>query len=91
MKTSIRLCLIGAIILSFNLLAEAQTPNVLIWDHDNDSHYTDPDDGQLRGSEYGLQQALSANNVTYTTLSFLPSDLSNYDIVFVALGIYCVG
>ena len=68
-----------------------QAQNVLIWDNDNDSHYNDPDNGMLRSCEYGIQQALSANGVSYTTVTTLPNNLSSYDIVFVVLGIYCVG
>lgn len=89
MKTVKQYFLMAVIILSFTALASSQT--VLIWDNDNNSHYSDPETGILVNSEYGLQQALIANHISYTTVSYLPGDLSGYDIVFVELGIYCVG
>jgi hypothetical protein len=91
MKTTISFCFIALLMLMFAIPAGAQTINALIWDNDNASHYTDPDDWQSRGSEYGLQRALQANGVTYTTVTSLPQNLAGYDIVFVELGIYCVG
>jgi len=91
MNIVIKLYLMVMLLLIFAVSAGAQTINALIWDNDNASHYTDPDDYQSRGSEYGLQRALQANGVTYTTLTSLPQNLSAYDIVFVELGIYCVG
>lgn len=89
MKTVIRFFLMAVIILAFTSPVMSQT--VLIWDNDNNSHYSDPETGALVSSEYGLQQALTANNINYTTVTYLPGDLSDYDIVFVELGIYCVG
>jgi len=91
MKTSVKLYLIASLLLVFAIPAGAQTINALIWDNDNASHYTDPDDWQSRGCEYGIQRALQANGVTYTTVTALPQNLADYDIVFVELGIYCVG
>ncbi|MCP4581852.1 MAG: hypothetical protein GY839_09540 [candidate division Zixibacteria bacterium] len=91
MKTFLRICLIAAMMFSFNIIADAQTLIILVWDNDNDSYYTDPGDGQVHGSEYGIQRALQDNFVNYSTVTSLPTDLSSYDIVFVALGIYCVG
>ena len=68
----------------------AQNLSVFIWNNDNSSHYIDPESGQDRACEYGLQQALDANDISYNTSTVLPNNLSNYDIVFVELGIYCV-
>ena len=59
--------------------------NVLVWDNDNASDI----DGI--GTEVFLENALTANNVTHDTYTYLPADLSSFDAIFVALGIYCVG
>jgi len=64
---------------------------VLIWDNDNNSDFIDPEGTGYVGCEYKIQQALTANGITHTTVSTLPADLSEYDVVFVTLGIYCVG
>ncbi len=71
------------------LIVSAQT--VLIWDNDNNSDFLDPEGAGNVGCEYGLQHALTANGITFSTVSALPTDLSGYDVVFVTLGIYCVG
>ncbi|MBN2016769.1 MAG: hypothetical protein JW794_01335 [Candidatus Cloacimonetes bacterium] len=59
--------------------------NVLVWDNDNASDI----DGI--GTQVFLEEALNANNVTYDTYTYLPTDLSPFDAIFVALGIYCLG
>ncbi len=82
-----RLLLVLSAVLLFGGALQAQ--NVLVWDNDNGSDYSDPDNGVTRSCEYGIVQALSANNINYTTLSYLPSYLDNYDIIFVVLGVYC--
>ena len=71
------------------VIVSAQT--VLIWDNDNNSDFIDPEGAGNVGCEYGLQHALTANGITHTTVSALPTDLSGYDVVFITLGIYCVG
>ncbi len=77
------------IFLIFPVFIYAQS--ILIWDNDNNSHFLDPEGAGYVGCEYGIQQALSTNGVSYSTVSNLPGDLSSYDVVFVTLGIYCVG
>ena len=64
---------------------------VLIWDNDNNSDFLDPEGTGYVGCEFKIQQALTTNGITFTTVSTLPTDLSSYDVVFVTLGIYCVG
>ncbi len=64
---------------------------VLIWDNDNNSDFLDPEGTGYVGCEFKIQQALTTNGITFTTVSTLPGDLSSYDVVFVTLGIYCVG
>ena len=64
---------------------------VLIWDNDNNSDFLDPEGTGNVGCEFKIQQALTANGITFTTVTTLPGDLSGYDVVFATLGIYCVG
>ncbi len=64
---------------------------VLLWDNDNGSDFLDPEGSGYVGCQYKIQQALTANGITYNTVSTLPVDLSGYDVVFVTLGIYCLG
>ncbi len=63
----------------------------LLWDNDNNSHYTDPNSGGTKNCEDGLEEALSANGIDYQLVTQLPKVLRNYDVVFVCLGLYCVG
>ncbi len=58
---------------------------VLVWDNDNNS------DIDNVGTEEYLENALDGNNMIYDIYTYLPGDLSPYDAVLVALGIYCVG
>lgn len=59
--------------------------HILVWDNDNASDI----DGI--GTQVFIEEALTANNVTHDTYTYLPTDLTPYDAIFVALGIYCVG
>ncbi len=63
----------------------------LVWDNDNNSYYYDPNTNQFRDSEYGIVQALIDNGISFQTVTQLPSILRNYHVVFVCLGLYCVG
>lgn len=63
----------------------------LLWDNDNGSHYTDPNSGITKSCEDGLEEALSANGIDYQLVTEIPKILRNYDVVFVCLGLYCVG
>ncbi len=89
MITFKKLFSVFAVFMVFPIFIYAQT--ILIWDNDNYSHFLDPEGAGYVGCEYGIQQALTANNLDYTTVSSLPADLSIYDVIFVTLGIYCVG
>ena len=77
------------VLLIFPVFVYAQS--ILIWDNDNNSDFLDPEGAGYVGCEYGIQQALAANGLSYSTVYTLPADLSIYDVVFVTLGIYCVG
>lgn len=79
------------ILLLFIIPSYIFSQQVLIWDNDNNSDFIDPEGTGYIGCEYKIQQALTANGITYTTVSTLPADLSSYDVVFVTLGVYCVG
>ncbi len=79
------------ILLLFLLPCLVFSQQVLIWDNDNNNGFQDPEGTAYVGCEFKIQQALTANGITFTTVSTLPGDLSSYDVVFVTLGIYCVG
>ena len=64
---------------------------VLIWDNDNNSYHLDPEGTVYVDCEFKIEQALTANGITFTTVTVLPADISDYDVVFVTLGIYCLG
>jgi hypothetical protein len=83
------ICFIVLLLFLLPCLVFAQ--QVLIWDNDNNSDFLDPEGTGNVGCEFKIQQALTANGITFTTVSVLPGDLSGYDVVFVTLGIYCVG
>lgn len=62
---------------------------ILIWDNDNESYIEDPEGAGEVGCEYAIQQALIANNQAFITLTYLPMDLSSYDVIFITLGHWC--
>lgn len=64
---------------------------VLIWDNDLGATIDDPEGAGTVGCEYAIQQALTANGISYTTLTDMPLDLSPYDLVFITLGHWHVG
>ncbi|MCD4820004.1 MAG: hypothetical protein K8S23_15070 [Candidatus Cloacimonetes bacterium] len=80
------ICLLILLLLPCLIFAQ----QVLIWDNDEDSDFLDPEGTNEIGCEYKIQQALTENEITFTTVSTLPGDLSDYDVVFVTLGIYCL-
>jgi hypothetical protein len=68
------------------LAAPALPQQILLWDRDNGKTFQDPETGSYVGCEYGIQQALAANGYTCATLTNLPADISQYDIIYVVLG-----
>mgnify|MGYP006278656005 FL=1 len=64
---------------------------ILVWNNDNGSYYTDPEAGTTIGCEEGLLNALEINGINSNNVSALPSNLSDYDAVLITLGLYCVG
>jgi len=80
-----KLVLIAAAVVVF--AAAPATGTVLIWDHDMDQAFTDPDDGDgSMGSEVNVRAALEANGAAVETSAVLPADLSPYEAVFVLCG-----
>lgn len=74
-----------------DILVEDDVMNIFIWDHDNNSHYPDQDFGGERGCEEGLTMALDNLGIDYVLGSNLPADMLTYQLIFVELGLYCVG
>ena len=65
---------------------------VLLWDNDNGIEtVTDPEIGDIVQPEVGLKRALDAAGISYNLVSFLPTDLTEYDMIFATLGCYCLG
>lgn len=77
---------------SWTMPTDFEDLQVLVWNNDNDSQYIN-EMGESINCEVGLEEALAENGVDYITVheDSLPQDLSDYDIVFVELGVYCVG
>jgi len=71
--------------------SETQQLNVLILDSDNDSYYFPPETGNYIGCEGGIIETLELNGIGSTVVTALPTNLSNYDIVFVEVGLWCLG
>lgn len=74
-----------------NILVQDCVMNILVWDNDNNSDYTDPNTGQYHNCEYSITSSLDELAIEYTQMNTLPGDLSHYDIVMIELGLYCVG
>jgi len=71
------------------LCSVAPAANVLVADYDGGLEFTDPDGGDLVGSEYAVTEALDANGQDYDLVTDI-GDLDGYDIVFVLLGTFPV-
>lgn len=65
--------------------------NVLVWDNDNFSAFIHPETDLYTGCEQGITEALDLNGIDYELQSVLPLELDNFDIIFVTLGLYCLG
>jgi hypothetical protein len=62
--------------------------NTFVWDNDN---YSTIINQGIHPCEEYIEEALEENYVEYETHVTLPTDLSDYDVVLVVLGVYCVG
>jgi len=77
------------LIISFSFLT---AQNVFVWDNDLDYTVMNPEDPwTFVGMEEGLVNALLENGITATVDILLPDDLSDYDVVFATVGIWCDG
>jgi hypothetical protein len=69
----------------------AQAQEILIWDHDlgEINVFQDPEGAGIVGCEFGIERALTQNGYSFTTLTYLPQDISSYDVIFVIMGWFC--
>ena len=74
-----------------DIVVEDCVINMMVWDNDNNGHYLDPQSGYSTTCEISITQSLDALGISYDLFGFLPSDLEIYDIIFIELGLYCVG
>jgi len=84
--------LIFVIVLIFasNIPMQIFAQNVFVWDRDNEELIINPDDPWTEvGVEYAIVKALDANRITATVDTVLPANLSDYDILFATIGIWC--
>ena len=66
--------------------------SVFIWDRDGGSEISDPEDPwSYIGLEAGIKAALTANNIYPIIDTLLAENLSEYDILFATVGIWCGG
>jgi hypothetical protein len=65
--------------------------NVMVWDYDNGIQTViDPEKGDLIRPAIGLQRSLDNAGIQYETYTYLPMNLSDYDIVVATMGCFCV-
>jgi len=65
--------------------------SVLVWDNDNDiATIVDPEKGDYIQGEVGITRALANAGIEYELVSYLPTDMTDYDIVFATMGCYCL-
>jgi len=69
----------------------ALSAEILIWDNDNYSMIEDPEGAGYVGCEYAITKALNTIPLSYTVLSYLPTNLQDYDMLFITLGHWCFG
>lgn len=62
--------------------------NVFVWNFDPLDVFYDPEVGDTIDCSYWLEQSLSANGHSYDIGVTPPTNLNNYDAVFVTLGWY---
>ena len=71
-------------IILFPFLLEAS--HVFIWNYDQYDTFYDSEIGTTINCIYWLEQILTAEGHTYDTGNSLPTNLNNYDVVFVSTG-----
>ncbi len=65
--------------------------DILIWDDDLDNTLPIPGTPYHYGYEDGIEEALTNLGYDYDTVSVLPTDLSDYNVIFITLGVWCTG
>ncbi len=81
---------INLILILFSLIGILSAQNILLWDNDNYSSFVQPGDEYYTGTEVAVGRSLLRNGLTFEETTILPGDLSQYDAVFVTLGVYCL-
>ncbi len=66
--------------------ASLHSAHVLIWEYDTLDIFYDPVVGDSVDCPHWLEKALIDNGHTFETYSYLPEDLTSYDVVLVTLG-----
>ncbi len=80
----IRILLLACTLMLFTLPLQAE--HVFIWNYDDDDLFFCGEYGGTIDCSYWIEQTLAYNGHTFLTNTNLPSDLSAYDVVFVATG-----
>lgn len=71
------------------LLAEpGLSQSIYVWDKDHDKTFPDPEGSFPVDATYGISKALNNLGYAFDYGTAVP-DFSNYDIVFVIMGVYC--
>jgi len=71
--------------------AVSLSAEILLWDDDNYATIYDPEGAGIVGCEYAIEKAFNNLTLSYSTLSYLPTNLSDYDMLFITLGHWCFG
>ncbi|MDP8232019.1 MAG: hypothetical protein P9L91_05045 [Candidatus Zophobacter franzmannii] len=80
----------GLLVLMIVFSAMLFGQNILLWDNDNYSSFIPPGGEFFTGCEVALGRSLINNGINYTETTILPGDLTQFDAVFVTLGVYCL-
>ena len=86
MKRIVALAAMLMIVSSVSLSAE-----ILLLDNDNYSTIDNPEGAGYVGCEYALIKAFNNMSLSYSTFSYLPTNLDDYDMLFITLGHWCFG
>ncbi|OQX90367.1 MAG: hypothetical protein B6D57_03515 [Candidatus Coatesbacteria bacterium 4484_99] len=85
-STSYRTLIMLTLLICFG---SAFSTDFLIWDNDTGGTFTDPEDtDNTIGSEYWIENTLTALGYTVDTTTSLPDDLSQYMAIFALFGFY---
>ncbi len=85
-----RIIFVIVLIFVFNISMQIFAQNVFVWDRDNEELILNPEDPWTEvGVEWAIVKALDTNGITPTVDTVLPANLSDYDILFVTIGLWC--